>query len=86
MNHWIAYSIYTVAHKSVREKLEKMSTTYTNFKNHLAKRKSETFSNNLKYFAKQCESLFDIRTSEKNRQKTQEKLWNVKKTSLEKEF
>ena len=85
MNHWIACNIYTVTHKSVREKLEKISTTYTTLKNYPAKRKSETFSNNLNYFAKECES-FDVRTSDKNRQKTQKKLWNVKEFSLEKEF
>ena len=78
MNHWIACNIYTVTYKSVREKLEKMSTTYTTLKKHPAKKKGETFSNNLKHFAKECESLFDIRTSYKNIQKTQEKLWNVK--------
>ena len=67
MNHWIACNIYTVTFKSVRRKLEKMSTTYTTLKKHPAKKKSETFSNNLKNFAKECESLFDIRTSDKNR-------------------
>ena len=65
MNHWIACNIYTVTHKSVREKLE-MSTTYTILKKHTAKKKGETFSNNLKHFTKECESLFHI----KNRQKT----------------
>ena len=86
MNNWIACNIYTVAHKSGREKLEKMSETYTTLKKHPAKKKSETFSNNLKHFGKECESLFHIRTSDKNRRKTQEKLWKVKETRLEKEF
>ena len=63
-----------------------MSTTYTTLKEHPAKKKGQTISNNLKHFAKECESLSDIRTKYKNRQKTQEKLWNVKETNFEKEF
>ena len=63
-----------------------MSTTHINLKKHPVNKKVETFSNNLKYFAKEYESLFDIRTSDKNKQKTQEKLWNVKETSSEKEL
>ena len=85
MNHWTVCNIYTVTHKSVREKLE-LSTTCTTLKKHTAKKKGETFSNNLKRFTKESESLFHIRTSDKNRQKPQEKLWNVKETSLEKDF
>ena len=85
MNHWIACNIYTKTTKSIREKLEKMSQTNTTLKN-IQPKKSETFSNNLKHCAKECESSFHIRTNDKNRQKTQVKLWNVKETSLEKEF
>ena len=86
MNHCIACNIYTATHKSARENLEKMTATHTTFKKHTAKKKSETFWNNLKHFAKECESLFHIKTRDKNREKSQEKLWNIKQTSLEKEF
>ena len=55
MNHWIACNIYTKTIKSIREKLEKMSQTYTTLKN-IQPKKSETFSNNLKHCAKECES------------------------------
>ena len=34
MNLWMACNIYTVTHKSVREKLEKMSATYTTYTSH----------------------------------------------------
>lgn len=54
-----------------------MCQQHTTLKNHLAKKKDEAFSSNLKYFA-----IFDIRFNDKNRQKH----WNVKETSLEKEF
>ena len=79
MKHWIACSISTVTHKSVREKLEKMSTRYTTLKKHPAKKKVEALSNNLKHFAKEYESLFDIRTSDKNRQKIQKNFRMSKK-------
>ena len=85
MSHWIACNIYTVTQKCQR-KVREMSTTYTTLKEHPAKKKGQTISNNLKHFAKECESLSDIRTNYKNRQKTQEKLWNVKETNFEKEF
>ena len=74
MNYCIASNIYTVTHKSAREKLEKMSTTYPTLKKHPAKKKGETFSNNLKHFAKECESLFVIRTSYKQTENTRETL------------
>ena len=86
INHRKACKTYAGTHKSFREKLEKISTTYIILKKHPAKKKRETFSNNLKQFTEECESLFDIRTSEKNRQKTQEELWNFKEPSFDKEF
>ena len=39
MNHWIACNICAVTYKSVRDKLEKMSTIYTTLKKHPAKKK-----------------------------------------------
>ena len=62
----IACNIYTVTQKSVSEISEKMSTAYTTLKKYPAKKREETFSNNLKQFGKICESLFDTRTSEQN--------------------
>ena len=79
MKHWIACNISTVTHESVREKLVKMSTRYTTLKKHPAKKKVEALSNNLKHFAKEYESLFDIRTSDKNRQKIQKNFGMSKK-------
>lgn len=39
-----------------------------------------------KSFSKLCNELFDVRTSDKQHQKSQEKLWGVKETNLDVEF
>ena len=74
INHRTACKTYAGTHKSFREKLEKISTTYIILKKHPAKKKRETFSNNLKQFTEECESLFDIRTSYKQTENTRETL------------
>ena len=75
----IACNIYTVTHKKVRKKLEKMSTTYTILKKYPAMKREETFSNNLKHFAKECKSLFNIRTSDKNKLTTHKRNFGMSK-------
>ena len=87
MNHWISCNIYTITHKSVREKLSKFVVTYEKLKKYAAAKKNgKPFKDTLSTFGQECEKLFDIRTSDKTRQTTQERVWGVKETELERKF
>ena len=86
--HWINCNVYT---KTIKAVIEDLTTLDENFKTKkrypkVKKKEDNTFEKSLKEFKSDCRKIFDIRTTDKQRQKYLGKVYNVTETKTEEDF
>lgn len=83
--HWIFCNVYTCSVQVVQKKLKCLFQEYERIKDYAHSKKGETYWKDYDLFCSKQDQLFDI-IANKNKIKSQEKLWSMKMSSNDYQF